>query len=230
MTHIFIGCDKIFGQRNAYFKRLSALELTATAEQKLTPARLDQYRTESPKGFAFVMHAAAQLTAADPVHGVLANNDKLKASWEATMEMARKLSPKMILMRTPMAFAPGQESIERLESFASQLAVQAKEVKAQVAWEPHGLWQQEQFVPLARKLGMVPVFDPFVETDLKPGRGTALFALYNRRGLRATFNDFDMEDLMDHCAPYQRAIVIFRGTRRFRDARLAYTVWQASRE
>jgi ADP-heptose:LPS heptosyltransferase len=99
--------------------------------------------------------------------------------------------------------------------------------KTSVAWEPHGLWDPEEYVPLARDLGVVPVFDPFMELPIKQGRATACFSLYTRRGLRTSFNDFDMEELLELCAPYQRAIVIFRGPKRFRDARLAQTILEA---
>lgn len=246
MTHIFIGCDEISGSRQATFKSLSALEVTQTAEDTLTAARLEQYRTESPKGFAFVMtahsavtHPVAQDTAAPPLVadcptgevGLLQDTEAVRRGWERTMEMARHLSPKLILIRTPLSFSPSDEHRARLTWFAETLAPQAREVKAMVAWEPHGLWEPEDFVPLARSLKLVPVFDPFLELKGVPqGRGTACFALYQRRGLRASFNDFDMEELLERCEPYQRAIVIFRGPRRFRDARLAHTVWQSWRE
>ena len=82
--------------------------------------------------------------------------------------------------------------------------------KATIAWEPHGLWDQDETIVFARGLGLVPVFDPFAELETPPGRGTAYFVLHQRRGLRAKFDDFDMEDLLELCEPYQRAVVIFR--------------------
>ena len=85
-------------------------------------------------------------------------------------------------------------------------------------------------VDLSRSLGLVPVFDPFTDDNIPPGHGTAYFALYSRRGLRARFDDFDMEELLERCEPYQRTIIIFRGTERYRDARLAFTVWQNREE
>lgn len=241
MTHIFIGCDKIFGNRKGYFNHLSALEVDETAHEKLTDATLGRWRTESPKGFAFVMaahHGVTHPAGAGALEGALEgcapagvghlqDSEAVHKAWGRTMEMARALSPKLILLRTPLSFTPSQENRDRLEWFARTLAPQAREVKAMVAWEPHGLWDLAEAVPMARQLGLVPAYDPFSDLDLPTSPGTALFPIYSRRGLRTTFNDFDMEDLLDLCEPFQRAIIVFRGTRRYRDARLAYTVWQA---
>ncbi len=239
MTHLYFGCDKIFGNRKGYFKTLSALEVTETFEDTVTNKRLANWRTESPKGFAFVMTAHRGVTHPagregapalldghdlDTI-GLLQRTDAVRAAWDRTLEMAGLLSPKLILVRTPLDFSPSQQNRDNLQWFAEELAPMAG--KAMVAWEPHGLWEIEEAVPMARQLGLVPVYDPFSDEDLPQGRGTACFAIYSRRGMRATFNEFDMEDLLAQCDPYQRAIVIFRGQRRYRDARMALTANKA---
>jgi uncharacterized protein YecE (DUF72 family) len=242
MTHIYIGCDKIIGGRSAYFKKLSALEVTETSKDSLTDKKLGQWRTESPKGFAFVTTAHSAMTHQSPKGttfegtlegcpaestGLLQNTEAVARAWKISLEKARLLGSKIILLRTPLEFSPNEANRANLARFAKEMLGDAG--KTAVAWEPHGLWDPEEYVPLARELGLVPVFDPFLELPVKQGRGTAFFSLYTRRGLRTSFNDFDMEELLEHCAPYQRAIVIFRGPKRFRDARLAQTIVESHR-
>jgi uncharacterized protein YecE (DUF72 family) len=244
MTHIFVGCDQLIGRRSLYFSRLSALEVHGTAADELKPARLAQWRTESPKGFAFSMVAHTALggevkSASDLPNslaekkidigsaGLLKPTDATREIWKHVVATAEPLSPKTILVRTPMAFTPSAENRQRLEWFAKELAPMSS---AAVAWEPHGLWDLDEAIVLARKLKLVPVFDPFSELETPPGRGTAYFVLHQRRGLRVKFDDFDMEDLLEKCEPYQRAIVVFRGQEKYRDARLFHTVWDSHRD
>ncbi|MEL6180162.1 MAG: DUF72 domain-containing protein [Myxococcota bacterium] len=243
MTHIFIGCNRLVGRRPAYFNKLSALEVQATSNAQVTGKRLGQWRTESRKGFAFSMKAICGLThpVTDLEHlpetlrgfalddfGLLRDTPAVRAAWQETLDLAAQLSPKVIVLQTPLEFSPGSTSVERLTWFARELAPMAGKIR--VAWQPHGLWELPGAVELSRSLDLVPIFDPFVDDPIPHGHGTAYFALYQRRGLRSRFDDFDMEELLDHCASYQRAMIIFRGTDCYRDARLAFTVWQARRE
>lgn len=247
MTHIFIGCNRVVGRRDAYFNKLSALEVTETFDNALTPQQLGRMRTESRKGFAFTMQSISALTdgvaSEDELpeslrgrfplsaFGLLQTTEATEAAWDHTLTLAAQLSPKLILLKTPSAFTPTPRNIESLKWFAREQAPKArKAAKAMVAWQPHGLWDPYEVVALSRELGLVPVYDPFVEDDIPAGRGTAYFVLHQRRGLRSRFDDFDMEELLDRCEPYQRAILIFRGTEHYRDARLAYSVWKRRAE
>ncbi len=242
MTHIFIGCDKIARARNVYFQNLRALEVTGTFDHKISAKRLGQWRTESPHGFAFSMLASRGLThtpgpqeelpaslAEFPRQdlGMLQQTEAVMAAWRETLGFAKALSPKFILLQTPATFTPTDKHRERIEYFARELAPLSQ---AKIAWQPHGLWEPETTIPWTRSLGLVPVFDPFADIELPPGRGTAYFYLYQRRGLRARFHDFDMEELLEKCEPYQRAFMVFRGTENYRDARLAMKVWESNVE
>lgn len=243
MTHIFIGCDQTIGRRAVYFSRLSALEVHETATEETTTKKLAQWRTESPKGFAFTMVAhralCGQVDSSDQLPaalrgdlrpeevGLLQQTEGTRRVWASVLETAEALSPKLIVLRTPMDFTPSDTNRARMEWFAKELAPQTK---AAIAWEPHGLWDLDETIAFARGLGIVPIFDAFADLEVAAGRGTAYFVLYERRGLRSKFDDFDMEDLLERCEPYQRAILIFRGKNKYRDARLAHTVWKGQRD
>ncbi|MBH23710.1 MAG: hypothetical protein CMH57_04445 [Myxococcales bacterium] len=243
MTHIFIGCNRIVGRRQAYFNKLSALEVNATFDDEVSGKRLGQWRTESRKGFAFTMKASCGVTHAVTSSeqlpeslqsfplgdfGLLRDTPAVRAAWQETLDLAEQLSPKAILLQTPLEFSPGSASVARIRWFAEELAPMAGKVR--VAWQPHGLWEVPGFVELCHEIGLIPVYDPFIDEPIPAGKGTAYFVLYQRRGLRSRFDDFDMEELLELCEPYQRVIIIFRGTDCYRDARLAFTVWQAQQD
>jgi uncharacterized protein YecE (DUF72 family) len=243
LTHVFIGCNQIVGKRKLYFRYLSALEVVGTADERITSRRLSQWRTESPKGFAFTMRALRAVThpyeASDALPaclppdtarhtlGLLQDTEGVRLAWAETLRLAQHLSPKVITLETPLAFTPSQTHRARLEWFAKELAPQAK---ATIAWQPHGLWDLEETVPWARGLGLVPIFDPFVEDKLPPHRGTGYFVIHEPRNSRGSFSEFDFEDLLDRLSPYQRVFLMCRGTDCYRDARLAYNTWKARKD
>lgn len=239
MTHIYIGCDKIFGSRDAYFSQLGALEVLETFNAGLTPKRLDDWRTRSPRGFAFTMQALRGVT--HPIDneedrpailkdqdlgafGLLRDTDAVRAAWDATLAMAEHLGPKVIVIETPIEFSPARRHREQLEWFATELA---PKWRGDVAWKPHGLWEPEEAIELCGRLKLVPIFDPFEKLEVRMKGRTAYFRLFERRGLRNRFDDFDMEELLDLCEGYQRAFIIFKGAHRFRDARLCQTVLES---
>ena len=240
MTHVFIGCDRIVGRRNQYFVHVSALEVRETFAGQVKDSALAIWRTKSPKGFAFTMLADSGVThpaepGAVPEHlsgfaaadlGLLQDTPAVRAAWEATLGRARALSPKVIVLETPLQFTPTAVHRSRIEWFAENLAPLAD---AALAWRPHGLWEPEAYVPWCRKLGIIPVFDPFVADEVPMGRGTGYFSVFERRGARATFTEFDMEELLDRLAPHQRVFVIFRGPNQYRNARLAFRTWESLR-
>lgn len=222
MVHVFIGCDHIVGRKVAFFEHVSAVEIQETASGSVSDKALSRWRTESPKGFCFVMHAVAAVGAS------MNDDDATREAWAETLRLAGKLQPKLILIRTPATFTPTPAHRARVEWFARELA---PEFKGGVAFEPHGLWEPETWVPWARDLGLVPALDPYVEPDLSLGKGgTVMLTVYDPFGVKAGFSDYEVEELLERIAPLQRAVVIFRGQRQYRDARTTHEVWQAWRE
>lgn len=238
MVHVFIGCDRIVGRKVAYFEHVSAVEIQETARGGVTDQALSRWRTDSPRGFCFVMHAVDGVglpLAGDPPEwlgdaapdgsGLLRDTPAVRAAWAETVRRAGKLSPKLVLLRTPAAFTPTPAHRARVEWFARELA---PSLKCSVAFEPHGLWQPEDWVPWVQDLGLVPSFDPYVEPDLPMGvGGTVLLTVYDPFGLKTGFSDYEVEELLERISAVQRAIIIFRGQRQYRDARIAHEVWQA---
>jgi hypothetical protein len=241
MVHVFIGCDRIVGRKVAYFEYVTATEVRETADDSVTGKALSRWRTDSPKGFCFVMHAPngvgmplgearpAWLGDLDPASaGLFQDTEAVRAAWEYTGVQARKLGPKAILVKTPPTFTPTPANRDRIAWFASELV---PKLGITVAFEPHGLWEPEQWVPWCRSIGLAPAFDPFVEPDLSLGKGgTSVLTIYDPRGVRAGLSEFDVEELLERASGLQRAILIFRGQRQYRDARAAQGVWNEWRE
>jgi uncharacterized protein YecE (DUF72 family) len=241
MGHVFIGCDHIVGRKVAFFEHVSAVEIQETARGDVTDRALSRWRTDSPKGFCFVMHAVRGVGSVMGTRspewlgdadieggGLLRDTPAVLAAWAETVRLAGKLRPKLVLVRTPAAFTPTPTNRARVEWFARELVPQ---IDAAVAFEPHGLWQPETWVPWARELGLVPVFDPYVEPDLAiTAGGTVMLTVYDPFGPKTGFSDYEVEELLERIEPAQRAIIIFRGQRQYRDARIAHEVWQAFAE
>lgn len=222
MAHVYFGTDRIPRHWQRYFDQHTALELDLSRlEAPPNTSTLNRWRVESPRGFAFVLHA-------DPavVEGLEAAGDAgrttidqgIAEGWERTMERAKALAAKAVLVRLSPSFSPGQSNRELLTHFAQELAGPAKPA---VILETQGLWTVPEGRGFAESVGLVYAFDPFIaeREEIAFTHGDACFVLTERAGMRRKFDQYDMERLLDWADNYQRVFVLLRG--RFKEEHAA---------
>lgn len=214
MTKIYFGTDEIPRHWEQYFGRCNALELDL---QKLdNPPRIDtlnRWRVESPRGFAFVLHAEPQvsesLTAAAQ-RSSTALPDRLRDGWNTTLERAEALAARAVVVKTPVSFGPGNTSRALLEAFGDQLADQ---FKYPVIWDAAGSWDVESTREFAAEHGLTYAYDPFMafRDEIGLHHGDGAFVLSERGGLRREFDRRDIQQLIRAVDSYNRAYFLLRG-------------------
>lgn len=95
----------------------------------------------------------------------------------------RALAPRHVLLASGVELTPGARDREALEAFAGR----AREAQiAPLVWQAGGLWEAEEAIALAERLGIVPAIDP-----LAPAlpRGPVAYARVRAIGLHARLGD-----------------------------------------
>jgi uncharacterized protein YecE (DUF72 family) len=144
---LFVGQPLAGGDLRRYSKRFNFLELDAG---KTLPkaATLKRWLTEVPEGFAFSVVLPESIAALD---GSPIDEPLLARSLEA----AELLGARFIVLRTPPSAHPSARTRRRLEELVARLPKDSRSV----AWEPRGLWEDEDAEQAAEELGVLLVRD-----------------------------------------------------------------------
>ncbi len=221
---IYFGTDEIKRGWDRYFDLCNALEVRNESSQAADPSisTLNTWRTKSPKGFAFVLHADRSIPEI-LLKAYEENQEELpssfEAAWEKTLERAKALSAKAIIIETPPEFRPSDSARALIEKVGHFVSVQ----KLPVIWEKHGLWDTEESVILSRKCGLVPCYDPFLASaeELKLKKGNEVcFRITERAASRRQFDEYDFEQLIGWCSSFNRAFVLFNGRHKLLHAKV----------
>jgi uncharacterized protein YecE (DUF72 family) len=151
-----VGQAALTGKLERYAKVFDFLEVRA-APALPSPSRLRKLRGDAPEGFQFSVVAPAKLVE-------LATSEPDAGLVEQTRAAAVALGARWIALRTPAAVAPSARSRTRL----ARLVDAVRDASTGVAWEPRGVWTDEDAEATASELGVVLVRD-LAEYDAPPG-------------------------------------------------------------
>lgn len=218
MARIYAGHDDITRGWGRLTSRCDLLEVTPEILPKTTRT-LNRWRVESPRLFAFVLHldplATSALTMASAA-GRSTLGEDFEKGWDLTMDRAKALAAKAILMPTTFSFSPSEPS----RALIAAVAEKARKVKETVIWEATGSWDLETTRDWAESLGLAYAYDPFLAArdGLEFTRKDACFIVTERAGGRRRFDEFDMEDLLRNCSTYDRSYILLRGRHKWHHA------------
>jgi uncharacterized protein YecE (DUF72 family) len=222
MANVYYGCDEVPKGWERYFSECTLIELDLDdfdARPKIST--LNGWRVESPKGFAFVLHATSDFVEElVRIRGAEQTEvtDALRDEWDVIIEHASALAAKAVLLQTPAEFSPGPLSEALLANVSSELA---KPSKPALIWESSGLWSLGTSREFARTHDIVYAHDPFIahRDELGHTHGDACWILTERAGMRRKFDQFDLERLVRWAENYDRAFVLLRGRFKWDHAR-----------
>jgi len=156
MQRLHFGLPNLKGHLGGYAKRFNLLEVRA--DPALPSLKyLARLKREAPATFHFSLvlsKVLADLPSGDPDAGAVA----------ATRKAAEVLGARFILIRTPASAGPSARTRAKLARLTEQLAGAA----AGIAWEPRGMWTDEELVEVAGTLDVTLVRD-LAEQDAPPG-------------------------------------------------------------
>jgi uncharacterized protein YecE (DUF72 family) len=193
---LHFGLPRLKGRLPEYAKAFNLLEVPCEPAPP-SPKHLGRLKREAPEGFQFALVAGRNL--AD-----LASSTPDPALVEATRRAAEELEARFIVLRTPASAGPSARTRAKLARMNELLAGAA----GGIAWEPRGMWTDEEVVEVAEELGVTLVRD-LAEQDPAPGPlvYTRLLAL----GRNARFGSGAIERVSERLEEVEEAYIVIEG-------------------
>jgi uncharacterized protein YecE (DUF72 family) len=145
---LHVGQSTLRGEIGRYAERFNLLELRAESGKLPRAARLRKWLAEVPEGFVFSVVLPQRV-------GELAVTPEAQALLAQALATAEVLRAGWIVVQTPATVTPTKRSRERLAALVEQLP----RGERRVAWEPRGVWQDEEAERVSRDLGIHLVRD-----------------------------------------------------------------------
>ncbi len=177
-----IGTVGFDGPPGRTYAKLNLMEYQESFTGTPSPKSLRRLRREAGGDFTFVLRASAVVT-----HGGEPLMKKLKlsylpegslptapfdcgtvgtAAWQWTLKAAQDLGAEAIFWQTPAAFRPTPANRARLADFVQH---NLSEETPPVIWDSQGLWELSELAAASRELGLIPCYDPLLESTPLPG-------------------------------------------------------------
>lgn len=212
---IYFGFDEVLYGWSRYFDLCNAFELRESDPSAAPSTKtLNKWRVDSPKGFAWILHAqpafVESLVRAYEV-GRADIDDEGRNGWAVTQERAHAVAAKALFLETPPELPPSDVSRTIMREVGGRLT---SESKRPIIWESSGLWTVEDGSAIAADAGLVYAVDPFLlaaDGLPLPAGSDACFRITERAAARRQFDRWDMEQLVEWCDGYDRAFVLFAG-------------------
>lgn len=186
-----------------YGKHLDLLEvkLDNGAPRKRT---IEAMKSESPPHLVFAVLVPKTVASLE--------NEATEADVQTTVDTARALGARWIVLRTPPTARPGGRTRARLTKLVELLKV----AEIAIAWEPTGLLAEAEAEELADSLGVTlardPARDDLPEGDVAYGRISSL-------GTGGRVRGSAIERAADRLAGFSEAYVVIEGDNALRAAK-----------
>ncbi len=233
---IVVGTCGFQRSRRRHYEALDAVEVQQTFYDPPPAETLKSWRAEAPESFEFTVKAWMLVTheynrrlwsrlkrkiEGDPSRfGGFKLTREVLWAWEVTLESARALSARIIVVQTPASFGASEENAERVARFFSE----APRDSFIVAWEPRGSWwdKRDLLERAASKADLVVAGD-VLRGRLPPLGQDMLYARLHGLGggevnYRYKYTDEDLERLKEIVSGWPRSYVMFNNVYAFDDA------------
>ena len=167
MARPHVGLPTLEGDIERYAVKYDLLELRPGDGSVPKPATLKAWRRKVPPSFVFSVVLPKAV-------GELKPSALLDEALEHALAVARDVEARCLVIATPPSITPTELNKKRLHALVAKIPHDA----VTLAWEPRGIWETEEAIETAAKVGVVLVVDAAREPA--PEGGTAYFRL---RGL-----------------------------------------------
>lgn len=174
--------------------------------------------------FEFTVKAYQGLT-----HEARFRGEAARESFKGTLEIARALRARIVLIQTPASFRPTADNVAALEEFFGGLG----EHGFTLVWEPRGKWEREeaQVERICRLYGLIHCTDPFRSLPVLTGPLTYL-RLHGsppgQRMYRYTYTDSDLRWLAGELQKLnvEEVYLLFNNDTMYGDALRFLRIWE----
>ncbi len=224
--------------RRLHYTNLDAVEVQQTFYDPPPPEKLEAWRREAPDGFEFTVKAWMLVTheynsrlwrrlkrsvPGDPrEYGGFKLNERTLWAWSVTLEAARALRARIIVVQTPPSFGYSPENAERIIKFFGE----APRDGFLIAWEPRGTWwdHRDELYETARRAGLLVAGDA-LRGRLPPEDQEIMYVRLHGLGggevnYRYKYTDEDLERLADIVTSggHRESYVMFNNVYAYDDA------------
>jgi uncharacterized protein YecE (DUF72 family) len=194
-VHLYVGLSTIKGKIERYAQRFNLAEVRPGRDTLPKTSRLTQWRDAVAEDFAFSVllpNEVAALTGSPDADRRLAD----------ALQVADALDARWLVLQTPPSVMPGARSMARLGDFFGKL----RDRRAALAWEPRGVWQEDDAERLADDLGVHLVRDaardPLPDTE-------SVYCRVRGLGEASRLRMAAIEHAADELAERKEAFVLF---------------------
>jgi uncharacterized protein YecE (DUF72 family) len=195
-ARVHVGQATLTGKLERYARIFDFLEVRA-APALPSPSRLRRLRSEVPEGFCFSLVVPPKLAE-------LGASELDPALVEATRSAAGALGARWLALRTPASVAPSARSRARL----ARLVESVRGAAPGIAWEPRGVWTDEDAEAAASELGVVLVRDL---AEYEPPPGPVVYTRLLALGRNARIGAGTIERVAERIESAEEAFVIAEG-------------------
>lgn len=209
-----------------YAAHFGLVEVNSTFYKLPKPSTAERWRKIADgvnPSFSFTVKAHRGLT-----HEARFRGERARESFAGTLEVARVLRARIVLIQTPASFRPTPENVAALEEFLTGL----DDPGVILVWEPRGKWEEERELVerICRDHGLVHCTDPFRALPVFTQDLTYL-RLHGsppgQRMYRYTYTDADLRWLADTLwgLPVEEVYLLFNNDSMYRDALRFLDIW-----
>jgi uncharacterized protein YecE (DUF72 family) len=145
---LHVGQPMLHGDLGRYAQRFDLLELRAEQGKLPRLARLRQWRSQVPENFVFSVVLPQMVSG-------LETSPEASAAIDLALGAVEALQAAWIVMQTPASVTPSTRSRQRLAALVERLPRD----RLRVAWEPRGVWQDDEAERASDTLGVHLVRD-----------------------------------------------------------------------
>jgi uncharacterized protein YecE (DUF72 family) len=202
---LHVGQSELRGDIGRYAQRFDLLELRAEAGKVPKLARLRQWRAQVPEAFMFSVVLPRRVSSLETAD--------VAAELEQALGVADAVRAPWIVVQTPASVTPSTRSRQRLQALLEHLPREAR----RVAWEPRGIWQDEEAERAAEQLGVILVRD--VSRSPAPA-GQVAYVRMRGLGDASRVRASAIERVAERLADREEACVVIEGEGAVRAAAL----------
>jgi|Deesub1362A_J573_1020465.scaffolds.fasta_scaffold00311_19 uncharacterized protein YecE (DUF72 family) len=224
-----IGCCGFPVSRDRYFKDFDVVELQQTFYQPPELRTIERWRDGSPRGFEYTIKAW-QLITHEPssptyrrlkirippsrmrCYGSFKPTDEVFEAFELIKQIADILGARIIVFQSPASFEPSTGNKENMKRFFSII----KRDGLILAWEPRGMWKDDEIRGLCKELDLVHVVDPFKAIQVH-GR-IQYYRLHGIGGYKYRYTEEDLKRLGSMIDAQRNTYIMFNNVHMYEDA------------
>lgn len=209
MIRLHVGAVLERPPGSKYRSSLSYAELRVVGPPP-RPGKLAGWRDEQGDAFSFGL--IVPTVAARSERGAFRLDEDSEAALQWTVDAAKALDARWLVLRTGADFTTGQRDRDRMDRWLEHFEAPLRE---RLVWHPSGLWDAELAIPFAKKRGLVRAFDP---TEDGPGPGVT-YARLRAMGKQQRFSETVLLDVVDALEGSEEAWVTVDSGRSFDEAK-----------